>query len=172
MPLVMDISLLGSCEVGTTSRLTARRMENALIGASGYHSLAAFHKRDSIGKAASLPSSVQVFPVQSLRLQRKLLPEQRDRRGFRPWSLFAWKADKGSGGTKLPPKGYPCENAPLAGLIFVPTWCRHSVAALPRISVAGHSGSDQKANDVDISQCVVTCKSEMEKIREQIQNIE
>jgi uncharacterized protein (TIGR00255 family) len=29
-----------------------------------------------------------------------------------------------------------------------------------------------KANDVDISQCVVTCKSEMEKIREQIQNIE
>ncbi len=29
-----------------------------------------------------------------------------------------------------------------------------------------------KANDVEISQLVVTCKSEMEKIREQIQNIE
>jgi uncharacterized protein (TIGR00255 family) len=29
-----------------------------------------------------------------------------------------------------------------------------------------------KANDVDISQLVVTCKAEMEKIREQIQNIE
>jgi uncharacterized protein (TIGR00255 family) len=29
-----------------------------------------------------------------------------------------------------------------------------------------------KANDADISQLVVTCKSEMEKIREQIQNIE
>ncbi len=29
-----------------------------------------------------------------------------------------------------------------------------------------------KANDVEISQCVVTCKAEMEKIREQIQNIE
>ena len=29
-----------------------------------------------------------------------------------------------------------------------------------------------KANDVEISQLVVTCKAEMEKIREQIQNIE
>jgi uncharacterized protein (TIGR00255 family) len=29
-----------------------------------------------------------------------------------------------------------------------------------------------KANDVEISQCVVMCKAEMEKIREQIQNIE
>ena len=29
-----------------------------------------------------------------------------------------------------------------------------------------------KANDVEISQCVVACKAEMEKIREQIQNIE
>jgi uncharacterized protein (TIGR00255 family) len=29
-----------------------------------------------------------------------------------------------------------------------------------------------KANDVAISQLVVACKSEMEKIREQIQNIE
>jgi uncharacterized protein (TIGR00255 family) len=29
-----------------------------------------------------------------------------------------------------------------------------------------------KSNDVEISQCVVTCKAEMEKIREQIQNIE
>ena len=29
-----------------------------------------------------------------------------------------------------------------------------------------------KANDVQISQLVVACKSEMEKIREQIQNIE
>lgn len=29
-----------------------------------------------------------------------------------------------------------------------------------------------KANDVEISQCVVLCKAEMEKIREQIQNIE
>ena len=29
-----------------------------------------------------------------------------------------------------------------------------------------------KANDVEISQIVVTCKAEMEKIREQIQNIE
>ncbi len=29
-----------------------------------------------------------------------------------------------------------------------------------------------KANDADIAQCVVACKSEMEKIREQIQNIE
>ena len=29
-----------------------------------------------------------------------------------------------------------------------------------------------KANDAEISQLVVTCKAEMEKIREQIQNIE
>jgi uncharacterized protein (TIGR00255 family) len=29
-----------------------------------------------------------------------------------------------------------------------------------------------KANDVEISQLVVTCKAEMEKLREQIQNIE
>ncbi len=29
-----------------------------------------------------------------------------------------------------------------------------------------------KANDAEISQCVVACKSEMEKIREQVQNIE
>ena len=29
-----------------------------------------------------------------------------------------------------------------------------------------------KANDVEISQLVVTCKAEMEKVREQIQNIE
>ncbi len=29
-----------------------------------------------------------------------------------------------------------------------------------------------KANDVEISQLVVACKSELEKIREQVQNIE
>jgi uncharacterized protein (TIGR00255 family) len=29
-----------------------------------------------------------------------------------------------------------------------------------------------KANDIEISQLVVLCKSEMEKVREQIQNIE
>jgi uncharacterized protein (TIGR00255 family) len=29
-----------------------------------------------------------------------------------------------------------------------------------------------KANDIEISQLVVACKAEMEKVREQIQNIE